>query len=163
MMRATLVVFLISGCAGSLADVPAPAAAALQRQAGGAELRGFEKETANGVELYEAGWKDGGVHHEAKVTADGDLVELEESVGADTVPVTVRDAAAKRYGQAAKLHFVKKTWVVYEVEATVGGVHRETIFTPTGATTREIDDDDDDGDDADGADGDDADDDDGDP
>jgi hypothetical protein len=142
MMRAAIAFFVCAGCAGGLADLPGPAAAALKKQSGGHELSGFETEHANGVALYEAGWTDGGVKHEATVTADGDVVELEQSIPASAVPAAVRAAAVKTFGEGADVRYVKKTWVVYEIEGKVGDRHREAIFTPTGAATREIDDED---------------------
>jgi hypothetical protein len=159
MMMMAIAACVVAGCAGGLADLPGPAAAALKKQSGGNELSGFEAERANGVALYEAAWTEGGVEHEAKVTADGDLVELEQAIPASDAPATVRAAVAKAFGDGARVRYVKKTWIVYEVEGKVGGRHREVIYTPTGATTREIDDDD--GDDGDDDDDDDVDDDDG--
>jgi len=150
-------VVLAGGCAGSLADLPGPAAAALQRHAGGAELGGVEKETDHGVALYEGAWKTGDVHHEAKVTADGDLVELEETVAPSEVPAKVRDAAARTFGGGA-LRYTRKTLIRYEVEARVDGKEREVLYTPTGRVTPDDDDDGDDGDgDGDGDDDDDGD------
>ena len=141
MLSLALPCCLLLGCASGLADLPGPAAAALKRHANGAELGGFETEHAHGVALFEAGWREGGVRHEAKVTAEGDLVELEEAVPADAVPARVRAAAGKQL-DAGTARFVRKTWIVYEVEGTVAGAAREVIFTPTGVKVDELDDDD---------------------
>ena len=82
-----------------------------------------------------------GREHEAKVTADGTLVELEEAVDAKSVPTSVRRAAAKMFPKSAKLKFEKKMFVMYEVEATVDGKEREVLISPSGKVHGDHDDD----------------------
>jgi hypothetical protein len=49
------------------------------------------------------------------VTPTGDLVEIEEEVGADQVPAAVLAVAKKAAGKDAQLAFEKKTTILYEV------------------------------------------------
>lgn len=116
----------------SLEQVPAAARKALMKHAGGAKITEVEREKEHGVVLYEAEWEAGGREREAKVTADGDLIELEEVVGANEVPAAVRRAAGKMFGAGAKVEYEKKTITLYEVEAKVNGKEREVLLTPAG-------------------------------
>jgi len=123
-----------------ISRIPQAARAALLKYAGGAPLKEVEREKENGVELYSAEWKANGREHEAKVTADGVLVELEEKVPAGAVPAAVRSAATKLFPNGAKVKFQKKTIVLYEVEAKVAGKEREVLISPTGKVLGEDDD-----------------------
>ena len=116
----------------SLEQVPAAARKALVKHAGGAKIIKVEREKEHGVVLYEAEWEAGGREHEAKVTADGDLMELEEKVEAKDVPEAVRQAAGKRFPAGAKVEYERKTITLYEVEAKVNGKEREMLLTPAG-------------------------------
>jgi len=140
----------VAACAGgpegrghaTLAGVPQAAADALRREAGGAALDRIEREPERGVDLYEAAWSAGdGTAHEAKVTADGALVEREESIALAEVPAAARAAIARRF-PAGDVQVVRKTWILYEAEGAGG----ELLVSPTG---REVDEGDDEGDDDD--------------
>ncbi len=133
----------------SIDKVPAKAREALLKHAQGAKFTEVEREKVRGVVFYEAEWMVDGREHEAKVTADGSLVELEEEVDAQSVPAAVRKAASKAFPKSAKLTFEKKTIVLYEVEAKVDGKEREVLISPSGQVHDEHDDDDDDDDDDD--------------
>jgi len=116
----------------SLDQVPAAARKALLKHAGGAKIIEVEREKEHGVVLYEAEWEVGGREHEAKVTTGGDLMELEEVVGANEVPPAVLRAAKKVFGAGAKVEYERKTITLYEVEAKVNGKEREVLLTPAG-------------------------------
>ncbi|MBN2559608.1 MAG: PepSY-like domain-containing protein [Phycisphaerae bacterium] len=124
--------------------VPPKAREALLKCANGAKFTEIERETIRGVVFYEAEWMIDGREHEAKVTADGALVELEEAVDAKDVPASVREAAAKAFPKSAKLKFEKKMIVIYEVEAKVDGKEREILISPCGKVHGDHDDDGDD-------------------
>jgi len=124
-----------------ISQIPQAAREALLKYARGAPLKEVEREKESGVELYEAEWKVNGREHEAKVTADGVLVELEEKVPAGAVPAAVRSAATKLFPNGTKVKFQKKTIVLYEVEAKVAGKEREVLISPTGKVLGENDDD----------------------
>lgn len=129
---------------------PAKAREALQKLAGDNQIIEVESEKEGGVQMYEAAWKAGGVVHEAEVTADGVLVEMEEGVRAEDLPEAVKAAAEQALTGAPKIHYEKHTYVVYEVEGKVDGKNKEIVISPTGKVKggedEEGDDDDDDAD-----------------
>lgn len=125
-------------------QIPEPARAALLKLAGDAKITEAECEREHGVLVYEAGWVAGGIQYEAAVTADGALVETEETIPAKKAPAAVRAAIAKHFGANAKVVVEKKMIVVYEVEAKVDGKEKELLVFPTGRVHEEHDDDDDD-------------------
>ncbi len=127
----------------ALDRIPAKAREALLKYAKGEKFTDIERETVRGVVFYEAEWMVNGREHEAKVTADGTLVELEEAVDARDVPASVRKAASKVFPKSAKLKFEKKMIVIYEVEAKVNGKEREVLISPSGQVHGDHDDDDD--------------------
>jgi uncharacterized membrane protein YkoI len=116
----------------SLQQVPPAARTALLKFAGGAKITEVEREKKHGVTFYEAEWQVDGREHEAKVTADGDLMELEVEVDAKDVPAVVRRAAEKTFPGGAKLEYERKTVILYEIECKVGGKEREVLLTPAG-------------------------------
>jgi uncharacterized membrane protein YkoI len=122
-------------------QVPEPARAALLKLAGDAKIIEAEREHEHGVLVYEAEWAKDGTKHEAAVTADGTLVEIEEIIPVDKAPAAVRAAIAKHFGPDAKVVVEKKMVVVYEVEAKVDGKHKELLVLPTGRVHKEPDDD----------------------
>lgn len=124
---------------GDASSVPGAARRALQQLASGAELEGFEKDTHDGQQLYEAGWTQDGIHHEAAVTADGVLVELEEAVALSDVPEAVRKTAMAAFPAASNLKYERKLVAVYEIE--VESEDEEVIVSPFGRQMQEDDED----------------------
>jgi len=114
------------------AELPAPALATLKRLAGGAAITEFAEEIEHGRKFYEGSWKGPDGNVDALVTEAGDLVEIEEVVPADKVPVPVRAEAEKEAGRDAKLMWEKKTIVMYEVHFKKDGQGREMVLTPDG-------------------------------
>ncbi len=115
-----------------LDQVPVKAREALLKHARGATITEVEREKERGVVLYEAQWKADGREHEAKVTASGELVELEEEVDPNQVPAAVKATAAEKFPAGAKLEYEKKMIVLYEIEAKIDGKEREVLISPTG-------------------------------
>ena len=122
-------------------QVPEPARAALLRLAGDARIVKAEREREHGVLVYEAEWVKNGTKHEAAVTADGTLIEIEEIIPAENAPAAVRAAIAKYFGGDAKVVVEKKMIVVYEVEVKIDGKERELLVFPTGRVHEDSDDD----------------------
>lgn len=141
----------------SLDQAPPEARAALLKLAGGAQIVAVEREKEGGVELYEAEWKVNGKEAEAKVMANGDLVEMEEEIDAAALPAAVKAVVAKHFPAGAKIECEKVTMLVYEIEGKVNGKEKGIAVLPTGKMLgkgHEKDDDDDgDDDDDDGDDG----------
>lgn len=115
-----------------LDQVPAAARRALEIQAGGAKFTEIEREVEHGVTVYEAEWTDHGMEHEASVSADGELLEIEEVVPMDKAPAAVREAITKQFGAGAKVVIEKTMVVYYEVETKVDGKEKELYISPTG-------------------------------
>ncbi|QDV89768.1 hypothetical protein RAS2_08420 [Phycisphaerae bacterium RAS2] len=124
-------------------DLPKAALEALKKLAAGAEITEFEMEVENGVTLYEGSWKSPHGEVEAEVTAQGDLVEMEEHISPEVLPKAVLEAVRKTGGSDAKLHAEKLTTIHYEVKFTKNGKRHEVTYTPDGrAAGNEAEDDD---------------------
>ena len=138
-------------------QVPEPARAALLKLAGGATINKAEREKEHGVVVYEAEWTARGIQHEAVVTADGTLIEIEEIIPVEKAPTAVRAAIAKHFGPNAKVVVERKMIVVYEIETRIDGKEKELLVFPTGRVHEDHGDDheDDDEDDEDDEDDDD--------
>jgi hypothetical protein len=120
------------------AEVPAAALAALRKMSAGAEITAFAEETEQGHTFYEGSWKGpSGTNVDVLVTPTGDLVEIEEEVGADQVPAAVLAAARKAAGKEVKLGLEKKTMVLYEAKFQRGGVSHELLLNPVGTPVEE--------------------------
>lgn len=128
-------------------EVPAAAMAALKKLAGSATIHEFEEETINGKKFYEGEWKGPDSHMEAKVTENGDVLEIEESISADEVPAAVRTEAEKMSDKGGKIKYEKITLFVYEAEFRKDGKGHEIILTPDGRRFQQIEDEDGQGDD----------------
>jgi hypothetical protein len=128
----------------SLDKFPEKAKAALLKLAGDNKITEVEMEKEHGIQVYEASWLVDGKKHEAEVTADGVLLELEESVDSDKVPEAVRTAAGKALPGDQKLRYEKHTIVLYEVKGKVDGKNKEIAINPGGKIAGQEEDDDDD-------------------
>jgi len=149
MTRGWITFLLVVGCAGGLAEdrgtldnVPKAAAASLQQQAAGMAIQRVEHETERGVETYEATWYAGGVRHEAKVSADGKLLELEVEVVERDVPAAVRATAERALGQSGA-KYERQLDGSYEAEIVVDGKEREVAIDASGKLIRSGDEDED--------------------
>ena len=152
---AVVLVFLVA-CAGgpsgdrtTMASIPPPAAATLNAQAGAAAIRHVSRGTEGGREVFEAEWSEGGLEREAKVTATGELLELEIELREADVPAPVRIAAAKALVGATKIKYVRLAGERFEAEAVIHGKEQEVTLTASGACANSDDDDDDEDDDED--------------
>lgn len=117
---------------GTLDSIPKAAAAALRTEANGAEITEVSRESEQGQELYEGTWSEGGLRREAKVTADGKVVEVEREVAPATVPEPVRVAASQALPAGAAITYVLLGNGNYEAEAMVSGKEHEAVFAPDG-------------------------------
>ncbi|MCP4249186.1 MAG: hypothetical protein GY778_19250 [bacterium] len=128
----------------TLDQVPGPARAALLELAGGAKITEVERERDHGGLVYEAEWTANGTQHEAAVTADGALIEIEETILVAKAPAAVRAAIAQHFAANVKVVVEKKMIVVYEIEARINGREKEILVFPNGRIHEGGDDDDDD-------------------
>ena len=113
-------------------SLPAAARTALVKYAGRNSITSVEREAKKGNVLFEAAWKEGDKEHEATVTEDGTLVELEESVLRDAVPERVRALSGRQFKDGTDVKFERKLIAAWEIEGTVNGRNRELLVTPTG-------------------------------
>ncbi|HUW81506.1 MAG TPA: PepSY-like domain-containing protein [Phycisphaerae bacterium] len=118
-------------------QVPEPARAALLKLAGGATIVKAEREREHGVLVYGAKWVVNSTQHGAAVTAEGKLIETEETVRVEDLPPAVRTVVAKHFPAKTKLTIEKKMVVTYEVEARIDGTDRELVVFPTGKVHEE--------------------------
>jgi len=117
------------------AEVSPGALATLRKLAAGAEITEFAREIEHGVARYEASWETvAGVRIDALVTQAGALLEIEEQMQADQVPIAVRQAAQQAAGASTSLTFEKKTVVLYEVKFQKAGGQHELVLTADGCS-----------------------------
>ena len=140
----TLAIILLVACGttartapprDTLDSIPSAAAAALRRAAGAATIEKVERDG----ETYEATWHVDGLQREAEVTAEGELVDLEEEVPSDQVPPQVRAMAIVKLPNAQSLRFIRLKSGNFEAEAMIDGREQDITMSPDG---REIADDD---------------------
>ena len=116
-------------------EVPPAALAALKELAGEASITEYAEEIEHGSTFYEGSWKAvTGSNVDALVTSAGDVVEIEEQVTADQVPVAVRAAVRNLSGPDAPLFCEKKTMILYEVKFRKDDQRHEILYTPDGRT-----------------------------
>jgi len=113
------------------AEVPKTALEALKKLAGSAAITEYAEEIEHGHKFYEGSWKGATGKIDALVTESGALVEIEETVPADTVPTVVREATVKHAGKES-VRFEKKTMVLYEMHFKQAGKAHEMVMTPDG-------------------------------
>ena len=111
-------------------EVPAAALQMLRALAGGAAITEFAEEIEHGHTFYEGSWQGPTGQIDALVTEFGDLVEIEETVPAESVPNAVRARGTHAAGANTKLTFEKKTLVMYELHYRKDGKEHELILTP---------------------------------
>tara|TARA_R110002072_G_scaffold303004_1_gene491219 strand:+ start:17793 stop:18335 length:543 start_codon:yes stop_codon:yes gene_type:complete len=115
-----------------LSNAPTAVQTAIKSAAGSATVIDVEKETEDGITLYEAAWKVGDVDHEVNVNEAGEVMETEMSVSGDAVPAAVKSAAMKHLPKGATAEFEKKMVVLFEIEAMVDGKEVEMLVDPSG-------------------------------
>lgn len=142
-----LVVVLIAGCVGcsgvckrgekaekagtkepaaaavSLAQVPEPARATIEKLTAGGKIKKIEKEEEGGKTVYDVEATVRGTEVEYDIAADGTVLTSEQSVPYASLPLAVRSAAEKYFGSAAGLKAsveVEDGKTFYEVEGKKG-------------------------------------------
>jgi uncharacterized membrane protein YkoI len=103
----------------TLADLPAPARAAVEKWLAGGTVQKIEKEDEDGKVVYDVEATVKGKHAEADIAADGTVLTTEEEIAFNTLPKAVSDAAEKYFGSAKGLNAskeIEKGKAQYEVE-----------------------------------------------
>ena len=156
LLPALLVAALIVGLAGcaamsgrseeapaqtvSLADIPAPARATIEKNTAGGKIDKIEKEESKGKAIYDVEATVGDKKVEYDVAEDGTVLTSEESVPYNTVPESVRAAAEKYFGSAEGLQASKELEegkVFYEIEGKKDGKTRALKLSDTGKVLEE--------------------------
>jgi hypothetical protein len=108
----------------------------VQQETQGATIKGFSKETENGVLEYEAETVVNGHTRDLAIGKDGTLLEVEEEVALDSLSQPVQSALAAR-AHGAKITKVealhkKGALVAYEAATLKGTHHGEIQVGPEG-------------------------------
>jgi hypothetical protein len=114
------------------AEVPKAALDALKKIADKAAITEFAEEIEHGSKFFEGTWIGPAGKVDCLVTETGDLVEIEETIPADTVPAATKAAAEKEIPKDSKVVWERKTVIMYEVHYKKGEKAQEIIFTPDG-------------------------------
>jgi uncharacterized membrane protein YkoI len=122
----------------SVAELPEPARAAVNKLTAGGQMEKIDKEIEKGKVVYDVEATVGGKHVEYTIGADGAVLGTETSIEFSALPEPVRLAAEKHFGTTSGLKAMKgvedgKTH--YEVEGTKNGKKSEVTFDPTGKRT----------------------------
>jgi uncharacterized membrane protein YkoI len=124
----------------TLADLPAPARAAVEKWLAGGTIKGIEKEEEDGKVVYDIEATVKGKHAEADIAADGTVLTTEEEVAYNSLPKPVRDAAEKYFGSAKDLKAskeIEKGKAKYEVEGQKDNKKVTLKFDDTGKILEE--------------------------
>jgi len=118
-----------------LADVPAPAKAAIEKLMAGGEIAKIEKEGEGDKAIYDVEGKSQGKNVEFDVAADGKVLTSEESVPYASLPQAVRTAAARYFGSSdglAASKEIEKGKTFYEVTGKKGEATMTLKLSDTG-------------------------------
>jgi uncharacterized membrane protein YkoI len=124
----------------SLAQVPGPARAAIEKLTAGGTIKSIEKEEKDGKAIYDVEASVQGRDVEYDIAADGTVLTSEQGVPYDSLPLAVRSAAEKYFGSAAGLKgAVEKEGdkTFYEVEGKKGKNPVALKLTNTGQIVEE--------------------------
>ena len=116
-------------------DLPAAVLEAFQTAYPKAVIKGTSKETEKGMTVYEVESVDGMMNRDLLYTADGKLLEIEESVAPGALPAAVRQALKKAYPGHKLLkaeELTKDGRMLYELEVRSKGQVSEVTIDPGG-------------------------------
>jgi uncharacterized membrane protein YkoI len=118
-----------------LSEIPAAAAAALEKHAAGGQIVKVEKDEENGKISYEAQIKTASGVSEVSVDASGALLSVEDVIALAAAPEAVRTAIEKEAaeGKVEKLERVKEGGKTsYEALIAKKGKREEVVFSESG-------------------------------
>jgi uncharacterized membrane protein YkoI len=119
----------------TLAEIPAPAKAAIERLMAGGEIAKIEKEGEGDKAIYDVEGKSQGKNVEYDIAADGTVLSSEESVPYASLPEPVQTATAKYFGSSEGLAAnkeIEKGKTFYEVEGRKDGATITLKLSDTG-------------------------------
>jgi len=119
----------------SLAELTAPARAAVEKLTAGGKVEKIDKEVEKGKTVYDVEATVNGRHMEYTVGMDGTVVGTETSIDFGELPDAVRSAAQAYFGSATGLNpskGVEYGQTTYEVEGRKDGKEVAVTFDETG-------------------------------
>lgn len=119
-------------------DLPAAVQKTAAEQSEGATVRGYATEMDGGKRLYEVELMKDGHSKDVSMSADGQVMEVEEQVDLTTLPDAVKTGLQEKAGKGMikKVESLTKsgTLVAYEAQVTTGTKHSEVQVGPDGKT-----------------------------
>lgn len=117
-------------------DLPAAVEKTVAAQSQGATIKGFSEEKENGKTYYEAEMTVSGHSKDVLIDPAGTVVEVEEQVAFDSLPVAVKDGlqAKAGTGKIVKVESLTKhdRVVAYEAKVVTNGKKAEIQVGPDG-------------------------------
>jgi uncharacterized membrane protein YkoI len=98
-------------------QVPAAVHSSFKQAYPGSKDVKYQEETADGKTVYEVEFKDKGKNHEASYSAEGSLIETEETIKTSELPKPIVDAVKAKYPKAV----LKEAEKVLKPDGTVSG------------------------------------------
>ena len=118
------------------ADLPAAVEKTVVSQSQGATIKGFSQEKEKGQTYYEAEMIVNGHTKDVLIDSNGAVVEVEEQVAMDALPVDVKAGLQAKAGEGklVKVETITKKdkLVAYEAQVTKGGKKSEVQVGPDG-------------------------------
>jgi hypothetical protein len=119
-------------------DLPAAVQKRADEESKGATVRGYSQESENGKVEYEVEMMVNGHSRDVSMDAEGNVLEVEESVPLDRLPNSVRDGLQKKAGpgKITKVESITKQGklVAYEAHGINGAKKFEVQVGPEGQT-----------------------------
>ena len=119
----------------SLAEMTAPARAAVEKLTVGGKVEKIDKEVEKGKEIYDVEATVNGKHMEYAIATDGAVVGTETGISFGELPEAVQTAAAKYFGGTTGLdpaRVEENGQTVYEIEGKKNGKKVAATFDTTG-------------------------------
>ena len=117
-------------------DLPAAVEKTVEAQTQGATIRGFSQKKEKGQNYYEAEMTVNGHSKDVLIDATGAVVEIEEQVAVESLPVAVREVLQTKAGTGKILKVESLTkrdkLVAYEAVVQNGGKKMEIQVGPDG-------------------------------
>ncbi len=117
-------------------DLPAAVEKTVAEQANGATILGFSTELEHGKRVYEAELVVNGHSKDISMDASGKIIEIEEEVAIDSLPVKVKDGLSTLAGAGTitKVESLTKSGklVAYEAAVKTGTKRSEVQVGPDG-------------------------------
>ena len=123
-------------------DLPAAVQKTAQRESQGATVLRYSKEVENGKVEYEVEMMVAGKSKDISIDPSGQVVEIEQQVSLDTVPVAAMAAIRKGAagGSIRKVEEVRSNGeIAYEAQILSNGQHREIRVHADGSAAPEQD------------------------